>query len=121
MSKQTNQQRDRFDFRLLELQKPFYQYLNDNSCTGAEAIRHFLKQGLSERIHHTVSERRDIKTELIALKREHAAIGRNLNQITRYFQIHDHLVESELRKNHDALRESQQAITNLFNDLLKTM
>ncbi|EOW9462494.1 hypothetical protein ACOCGI_003673 [Vibrio cholerae] len=112
-------QRDRFDFRLLELKTPFYQYLADNNCTGAEAMRHFIKTGL-DGSNHTLSERKDIKTELIALKREHAAIGRNLNQVTRYFQIHDHLIESDLRRTHTLLKENQRLITDLFNALLKT-
>lgn len=113
-------QRERFDFRLQELKKPFYQYLAENNCTGADAMRHFIKQGLNVS-SYTLSEQRDIKAELIALKREHAAIGRNLNQVTRYFQIHDHLVESDLRRTHELLKENQRLITDLFNALLKTL
>lgn len=113
------ERRDRFDVRLLELKDPFYDYIEANSLRGSEAVRHFIKQGISESKGLTYEQQNRLITEVIELKRAHGAIGTNLNQIARYFNQHNHLIESELHKVHLQLLQNQKDITIKINEIMK--
>lgn len=113
--------RENFNVRFLELQEPFYDYIEQKDLTPSTAIRHFIKQGISETGGISIDYQNQLLSELIQLKKSHAGIGRNLNQIARYFNIHGHLIESDLRKNLEIIGNNQKDITDLFNKIFKAL
>lgn len=112
--------RESFNFRLLELKDPFYDHIEAKSISRSKALRHFVKQGLTGS-GMSIEQQEQLRQELIELKRSHAGIGRNLNQIARYFNTHGHLIESDLHQTTRQLADNQKAITQLLNALLKLL
>jgi len=55
---------------------------------------------------------------LMDVKKDLSRIGGNLNQIARYFSIHEHLVESDLRQQHTDVQEAFKTLTKVLNEVL---
>ena len=122
MSNET-ERRPKFDFRLLEMKDPFYDYLAKNDIPlnqRSKVVRHFLKQGLQGGGVDLETQSK-LLAELIEVKRNHAGIGRNLNQIARYFNTHEHLVESDLHQTLKHLADIQKTMTGILNSLTKEL
>lgn len=115
------ERREKFDVRLLELENDFYDYIERHKVSGSKAIRHFIKNGLSEQGGFTVAEQKEIKNLMIEYKRQHGKVGTNLNQIARYFNQHGHLIESNLHNSHVNLMQNQKDITRLLNKILSKL
>jgi len=107
-------ERERVDFRLLELQEPFYTYVKKTNKTPSDVLRHFLKNGLEEKGGLTIEQQEALLNELIELRKQLSRVGGNLNQIARYFNQHEHLIESDLRKNLEQAKE-------LFSETTETL
>ena len=113
--------REDFKFRFLGLKGAFWQYVKEQGITPSAAIRHFIKNGLSEQGGFTVAEQKELKNLMIEYKRQHGKVGTNLNQIARYFNQHGHLIESDLHNNHVNLMQNQKDITRLLNKILSKL
>ena len=96
--------RDKFDVRLLDLKEEFYKYTERENTTGSKAIRHFIKQGIKGGTGLTIEQQNRFIEELSSLRNQLSRVGGNLNQIARYFNQHDHLIESDLKKNLEEVR-----------------
>lgn len=111
----------RITIRLGDIQEVFVSKLKekrqDNPKFKASTLmRWCVREALEQKDINTVSpEQADVYlNELREIKRQLSKVGGNLNQIAQYFNIHDHLVESDLRKRHE---ETQI----LFKQLIKTL
>ena len=91
-------------FRLLDLEDAFYAYSERIGLAPSPLIRYFIKQGLKERKGLSFEQHKELKNEIAALSKSMLRIGGNLNQIARYFNEHNHLVESDL---HNTLKAAQ--------------
>lgn len=109
---------DVFTVRLLELKAPFYRYIWDRNLDRSAAIRHFVKQGISESSSLSMEQKKAVVDEISMLRKAHGSIGTNLNQTARYFNKFGHLIEGDLHKSHKELLANQKAITKLINELL---
>jgi hypothetical protein len=114
--------RESFNFRLRTLKNDFWDYVIDQDIKPSDALRNFVKQGLSRgsgSLSHI--EKKELLKEIFELKRTLSGIGSNLNQIAHYFNIHDHLIESDLRKTQIELQGKQKELNNLLNKILKSI
>ena len=108
-----------FKFRFLELEKPFYTYVKDNDISPSKAIRRFIAQGLSGKVGLSIESQRNLLNEVIEIKRTHAGIGRNLNQLARHVHSTGFLDKESLILELNRLAQCQKQITNLLNETLK--
>ena len=113
--------REDFKFRFLDTKDDFWNYVSTQDATPSEIIRHFIKQGVSGKNGLTIAQYSELKEEITAIRRQHANIGGNLNQLARYFNSNDYLVESELYENHKDIVVTQKEITKLLNEILKLL
>lgn len=114
-----SESRPDFNFRFLELEKPFYEYVNDNDISPSKAIRHFIASGLAGKMGMSIESQRNLISEIIQVKRTHAGIGRNLNQIARHIHSVGFLDKESLLLEVDNLQSCQKEITHLLNQVLK--
>lgn len=110
-----------FKFRFLDTESVFYNYVLKNDISPSDALRHFIKQGVKSEGGVSIETQKQILNELIEIKRTHAGVGRNLNQIARYFNTHEHLVENDLHQTLKVISSKQHELTTLFNQLLKLL
>lgn len=90
---------DTIPFRLLDAKDDFYRFTDKENLTPSKALRHLIKQTANNKVGLSPTEQRKMLDELIELRKQLSRIGGNLNQIARYFNQHEHLIESDLRKN----------------------
>ncbi|PML45587.1 hypothetical protein BCT75_04180 [Vibrio lentus] len=110
-----------FKFRFLDTESVFYDYIVENDISPSDALRHFIKQGVKSEGGVSIETQKQLLNELIEIKRTHAGVGRNLNQIARYFNTHEHLVENDLHQTLKVISSKQHELTTLFNQLLKLL
>lgn len=115
------ERREDFKFRFLDVKDSFWDYVEKGSSSPSEVIRHFIKQGVSNDNFFTINQHKEMIEELSKLRKLHGSIGTNLNQTARYFNKFDHLLESDLHKNHQEILDNQKAITKLLNQILMKM
>lgn len=111
--------RESFNFRLLETLDDFYDFIEEKGISRSTALRYFIKEGLTETKNEISPEcAEDFLQVLFKQKKELAKIGGNLNQIAHYFNIHEHLHESDLRANHEKLQVQLKDVTKVLRDLM---
>lgn len=115
------ERRERFDLRLLDLESDFYDYIERNGLNRSAAVRHFIRQGISEKNGFTLQQQKELLNEVVELKRQLRGVGTNLNQISKYFNINNYLLESDLAATQRVLMEKQKEITKLLNTLISKM
>jgi hypothetical protein len=111
----------RIDLRLLELEIPFYDYVDLHQMKPRPLIRHFIKNGLKGNGGLSFEQHAILKNEIIELRKSMSRVGGNFNQIARYYNEHDFLNETEL---HKELKQSQadfRGVTSLLEEVLMMM
>lgn len=107
-----NELKPRFDDELSKRQA------NDTSLTASKLVRWCIRQALADDAGTmTPDQANAYLNELIELRKGIAKIGGNINQIAYYFNIHDHLVESELSKQHSNIQEQLKAVTKHLREV----
>ncbi|MBV7300735.1 plasmid mobilization relaxosome protein MobC [Enterovibrio paralichthyis] len=125
------QKNQRRTYRLGEVEALFddaYSQAREQNPTLKESafLRWCIRQALTESGQAISPERAKEAVEVLnGMKRELAKIGGNFNQVAHYFNIHDHLVESELRANHldiqRTLKTTTKTIEGLINELRRSI
>lgn len=99
-----NERTPRPTFRLLDLQDDFYDYSERIGLAPSPLIRYFIKQGLKESQGLSFEQHQELKKEISELSKSMLRIGGNLNQLARYFNETNSIIESDL---HCTLKEAQ--------------
>nr|AKN37581.1 hypothetical protein [Vibrio sp. FF_291] len=102
-----------FDAALLEAKK------TDSSVDASKFLRYCIKKALNEnRETMNPDEAKKLIASLFELKKELAKVGGNLNQIAHYFNTHQHLIETDLHKQHRALQQTLKDTGFKLNEVI---
>lgn len=113
---------DRITFRLNNERELFEKELKkaeqDNpKLTPSKFIRFCIRTALTEQNAMNPEQANHVLTGLNNLKKELSKIGGNMNQIAHYFNIHDHLIESDLKQQHLTIKDQLKEVNNLLSEV----
>ena len=112
------ERRDTFNFRLLNVKDPFYDYIEKEVINKSDAIRNFIENGLSGKGGLSLNEKEELKNELVQINRSMRGIGINLNQIARNYHQTNNVNINELVNVQKVLVDKQDDLADLLNKLL---
>lgn len=110
----------RLDFRFLDLEKDFNEYIETNNTTASKAVRFFIRKGLEKNessFLFSIKDQNLLDSKLRAIDSHLLKMGVNLNQIAHYFNVHETLNENALHKD---LKLTQQMMWK-FQDVLEEL
>lgn len=120
MNKETERP-DKFTFRLLDQKDNFFNYIERNEINKSDALRHFIKQGVTAKNGRTLNDELLLREKIVSLKKELRLIGINLNQIARYFNENGILQDKNLEVNHSIILKKQEELDHLIHKILTTI
>ena len=112
------ERRDTFNFRLLNVKDPFYDYIEKEEINKSDAIRNFIENGLSGKGGLSLNEKEELKNELVQINRSMRGIGINLNQIARSYNQTNDIKHNELVNVQNILLDKQDHLSDLLNNIL---
>jgi hypothetical protein len=90
--------------------------------TQSKFIRWCISQALSEEtLAMSPEDAADFLDEIRLLRRNLANIGRNMNQVAHYFNIHSHLIESDLALQHKAVKAELDDVVTAIRKVESTI
>jgi hypothetical protein len=107
-------------FRLGEVESLFDSELvkrksTQPKLTASMLIRWCIRQALTEQAPAIAPEQAEMMLdEIRMLRRDIVKVGRNFNQIAHYFNIHSHLIESDLSRQHKELKTELDDVVTLI-------
>nr|AKN40548.1 hypothetical protein [Enterovibrio norvegicus] len=111
------------NFRLNEVEESFDLALMeairiDPKIDASKFLRYCIRKSLNEQSSMSPDDAKKLLLAVIDLKKEISKVGGNLNQIAHYFNIHDHLIESELRRQHEGVMLQLKQTTLVLSEVL---